>query len=63
MKTLFAQENVCGVFFVNGNVFFSQHVLHKAKIYTQVLFCCLKCPWQQLNCFVITVMQKNRNKK
>ena len=30
-------------FFVNGNVFFSQHVLNKAKLYTQVLFCCLKC--------------------
>ena len=31
-------------FFVNGNVFFSQHVLNKAKMYTHVLFCCLKCP-------------------
>ena len=40
----FAQENVCGIFFVNGNVFFSQHILNKAKIHTQVLFCCLKCP-------------------
>ena len=40
----FAQENVCGVFFFNGNVFFSQHILNQAKIHTQVLFCCLKCP-------------------
>ena len=31
-------------FFVNGNVFFSQHILNKAKIHTYVLFCCLKCP-------------------
>jgi len=32
------------VFFVNGKVFFSQHILNKTKIHTQVLFCCLKCP-------------------
>ena len=31
-------------FFVNGNVFLSQHVLDKANLPTQVLFCCLKCP-------------------
>ena len=31
-------------FFVNGNVFFSQHILNKAKLHTQVLFCSLKCP-------------------
>ena len=44
MITLFAQENIWGVFFVNGNVFFSQHILNKVKIHAQVLFCCLKCP-------------------
>ena len=31
------------VFVVNGNVFCSQHILNKAKLHTQVLFCCLKC--------------------
>ena len=46
-------------FFVNGDVFISQHILNKAKIHTQVLFCCVL--WQQLNCFCITVMQNNRN--
>ena len=40
--TLFAQENLYGVFrqWANDNVFFSQHILN--KIQTQVLFCCLK---------------------
>ena len=42
MKTLFAQENFCGVF--SSMVFVSQLILNKAKIHTQVLFCCLKCP-------------------
>jgi len=28
-------------FFDNGNVFFSQHILNKAKFHTQVLFCYL----------------------
>jgi len=32
------------VFFVNGNVLFSQHKLNKATIHTYGLFCCLKCP-------------------
>ena len=44
-------------FFVNCNVFFSQHILNKAKLHTQALICCLKCPF---HCFFITVMQKNR---
>jgi len=59
MITLFAQENVCGVF-VNGNVFFSQHILNKAKIHTQVLIWCLKCPLAITSLFFITIMQKNR---
>ena len=60
MITLFAQENSCSVFFVNGNVLFSQHILHKATIHTQVLFCCLKCPLATTSLFFITVMQKNK---
>jgi len=42
MITRFAQENFCDVYFVNGNVFLSQHILNKAAIHT--LFCCIKCP-------------------
>ena len=33
--------------FVNGRMvtyFFSQHILNKAKMYTQLLCCCLKYP-------------------
>jgi len=48
------------VFFVNGNVFSSQHILNKAKMHTQILFCCLKCPLATTSLFFITVMQKNR---
>ena len=36
--------NILWCFFVNCNVFFSQHILNKAKLHTQVLFFCLKCP-------------------
>ena len=46
-----------GVFFVNGNVFCSQHILTKAKTHTQVLFCCLKCPLATTSLVFITVMQ------
>ena len=34
----------CFCQWANGNVFYAQHILNKAKIHTQVLFCCLKCP-------------------
>ena len=54
---MIAQENLCGVFFFYGCVFFSQHILNKANIYTYVLFCGVKCP------LTTTVMEKNRNQK
>jgi len=49
IKKMFYDNNICPgkllcCFFVNGNVFLSQHILNKAKIHTHVLFCCLKCP-------------------
>ena len=43
--------------FVNGNVFFSQHILNKAKIHAHVLLCCLKCPVAVTHFVFITVMQ------
>ena len=52
MITLFAQENFCGV--CSSMV---QHILNKAKIHTQVLFCCLKCPLAVTHFVFITVMQ------
>ena len=48
-------------FFVNGNVFFSQHILNKAKNHTQVLSWCLKCPMAITSLFFKTIMQQNRN--
>jgi len=36
MITLFAQGKLLWCFFVNGNVFLSQHILNKANIHTQV---------------------------
>jgi len=38
MITLFSPENFRVVFFVNGNIFFPQHILNKAKIHTILLF-------------------------
>jgi len=60
MITLFAQENVCGVFCQWLRIF-SQHILNRAKIHTQVLIWCLKCPLAITSSFFITIMQKNRN--
>ena len=48
-------------FFVNGNVFFSQHILNKANIHTQVLFCCLKCPLATTSLFFYNCYAKEYN--
>ena len=53
--------NLLWCFFVNGNIFFSQHILNKTRIHAHVLFCSVI--WQQLICLFITVMQNNRTDK
>ena len=53
--TLFAQGKLLWYFF-------SQHILNRATIKTQVLFCCLKCPLATTSLFFfITVMQNYIN--
>ena len=46
-KKIVYDDTVCPekcCFFVNGNLFFSQHIVTTGEIHTQILFCCLKCP-------------------
>ena len=48
-------------FFVNGNVFFSKHILNKAEIHTGTILLFKMSFGNNLIGFFITVMQKNRN--
>ena len=51
------------IFFYENQVFFSQHILNKAKIHTGTILLFKVSLGNNLIGFFITVMQKIRNKK